>query len=277
MTGSDRGTAIAHAASRSRYRRGMLSPLRSLLEGPARRWVPDVGPELLPDGPAATAQRSIVRAGVLLTAVAVTGQSIAHLVNLLVADLGVHFLNVDVEGTLFSWASTAITFAAATLTALLAGLHPRRWRLFLGVAIGLAFLSLDDMAQLHERISALQTELGPIEHFARTFWPLVYMPLLAFVFVGLAVISGGMRRVPGTLVRVGLGLLAAAILLEMASPVLFALGLDHGDLGYELEAVIEEGAELAGWMLVTLGLGVTVCLPSPDREPLSPLGRGGAD
>lgn len=200
----------------------------------------------------------------MLTVLAVVGQSAIHLVNLLAFDLDVRLLNVDADANVFSWASVVVTFLAAAMAALLAALRPAHAVLLLGLAAGLVFLSLDDAVQIHERISALKTQLGPISHFSRTFWPLVYLPLLAAIFVGLAVVARGMRPASRRLVMFGLGLLATAILLEMASPVLFELGYDHGDLGYELEAMIEEGAELGGWMLIALAFAATACTTSPS-------------
>ena len=200
----------------------------------------------------------------MLTVLAVLGQSVIHLVNLLAFDLGIHVLNADADGTVFAWASVVVTFLAATMAALLAALRPGHAVLLLSLAAALVFLSLDDSVQIHERVSELKTQLGPITHFARTFWPLVYLPLLAAVFLGLGVVARGMRPALRRLVVLGLGLLVAAILLEMASPLLFAVGYDHGDLGYELEAVIEEGAELGGWMLIALALAATVCTATPS-------------
>ena len=209
-------------------------------------------------------ERRIVRVGVVLTVLAVVGQSAIHVVNLLVFDLEFHILNADADGTVFSWASVVVTFLAAAIVALLAALRPGGAVLLLALAAGLVFLSLDDAVQIHERVSELKTRLGPITHFARTFWPLVYLPLLAALFVGLAVIAKGMRPALRRLVIVGLGLLVVAILMEMASPVLFAVGFDHGDIGYELEALVEEGAELGGWMLIALALAATVCTATPS-------------
>jgi hypothetical protein len=212
----------------------------------------------------AAVERRIIRVGIVLTSFAVLGQSVIHLINVMVFDLGIGLLNADADGTVFAWASVVVTFLAAAMAALLAALRPRHAVLLLGLAAALVFLSLDDSVQIHERVSELKTQLGPITHFARTFWPLVYLPLLAAVFWGLAVVASGMRPALRRLVILGLGLLVAAILLEMASPVLFVIGFDHGDLGYELEAVIEEGAELGGWMLVALALAATVCTASPN-------------
>ena len=220
-------------------------------------------------------ERRIVRVGVVLTVLAVLVQSAVHLVNLVAFDLEVRLLNVDADSSVFTFASVVATSLAAAMAALLAALRPRQAVLLLGLAAALAFLSLDDAARIHERVSELKTELGPITHFSRIFWPLVYFPLLAAVVVGLLAVARGMRPALRRLLVIGLGLLAAAIFLEMASPLLFELGYDHGDLGYELEAVIEEGAELGGWMLIALALAATVCTATPGGAAV-PTTAGGS-
>ena len=48
----------------------------------------------------------------------------------------------------------------------------------------------------------------------------------------------------------GLALLAAAVVLEVCSAALIRAGFDRGSVLYELEVVLEEGAELAGWILI---------------------------
>jgi hypothetical protein len=214
-------------------------------------------------------------AGLALTAVAVAGQTAVHLVNVAVFDLRYDDLNADQDGSVFAWASTAVTFAAASFAALLAGLRPAHARLLLGLAAALTFLSVDDAVEIHERVSSLVTEVGPIEHFSRLFWPLVYMPLLALTYLGLLLVGEGMHPRPAKLLLSGLGLLAVAIALEMTSPALFAVGLDHGDIGYEIEAAAEEAAELGGWMLVTLALGMTVCSVGPQARQITPRAHGG--
>ena len=236
------------------------------LASPNLRPVDDGGSPGWPD-----LEERIVAVGLALTLFGVIGQTTVHLVNLELFDLRYDLLNADQDGSVFSWASAAVTFVAAAFAALLAGLRPAHARMLLALAAALAFLSLDDTIQIHERVSGLRTELGPIEHFSRLFWPLVYMPLLTLVFLGLAILSAGMRLRPAKLLLVGLGLLAGAIFFEMTSPALFAVGLDHGDLGYEVHAAAEEGAELGGWMLVALALGVTVYsagapLPAPPDQ-----------
>jgi alpha-beta hydrolase superfamily lysophospholipase len=69
------------------------------------------------------------------------------------------------------------------------------------------------------------------------------------------------RRVPRPIRRAmvaGLVMLVVAIAMEAATPILFALGFDHGSLPYETEAVIEEGLELGGFLAIWTGLAGTV-------------------
>ncbi len=244
----------------------MLDRLLALARAVTGRFSPD-----LDDGsPEPSEAARVVRFGVALTVLAVAGQSVVHLANVVFFDLSHGLLNADADGSVFSWASTVATFAAAGLLALLAAFRPERATLLLLLAAAVAYLSLDDAVQLHERVSEWKTQLGPLTHFSRTFWPLVYMPLLAAVFVGLATVATGLRRRHGRLVMLALVMLAVAVLLEMASPLLFELGFDHGDLGYEWEAVTEEGLELGGWMLISVGLGAALCsLATRDRASAS--------
>jgi hypothetical protein len=212
----------------------------------------------------AALERRTLRVGVALALGLAALQSIAHLVNVVLFDLRIDMTNADSDTGAFAWASSVATSSAALLLCLLAIMRPTRTWLLVALAGAVAFMSLDDMAGLHERVSDLGTALGPIDHFARIFWPLVFMPLLAATFVGLFGVAAGLRIAPGRTLRAGLALLVVAIALEMASPILFALGSDHGELAYELEVALEEGAELAGWILVSTGLAAA--LLTADRR-----------
>lgn len=67
--------------------------------------------------------------------------------------------------------------------------------------------------------------------------------------------------------------IALAIGLEAASPSLVWAGFDHGDLVYELEVVLEEGAELGGWALIATSLVAFALYRLHDGS----LGRVGED
>jgi multisubunit Na+/H+ antiporter MnhB subunit len=98
----------------------------------------------------------------------------------------------------------------------------------------------------------------------------VFGPILGLAFVLLGLEA---RRSPIPVRRVmlaGLGALLVAIAMEAATPILFALGFDHGTVPYELESVVEEGLELAGVVLLATGLAALVVEalrgPTDDRD-----------
>ena len=214
----------------------------------------------------AALERRTLRVGVTLAAALTALQSIAHFINVVAFDLSIDMVNAGSDSSVFAWASSVATFGAALLLCLLAIVRPTRPWPLVALAGAAAFMSLDDRISLHERVSRLGTTLGPTEHFARTFWPLVYMPLLAATFIGLFGVAAGLRVAPARALLAGLTSLVVAIALEMASPILFALGSNYGELAYELEVVLEEGAELAGWILVSTGLATALLTSAPPAS-----------
>jgi hypothetical protein len=211
----------------------------------------------------------ILRGGVWLAVAATAIQTLVHLTNIVL--LGRHFTLLDAESdiSLWAWASTATEAAAAAFAALLAFAATRlAWRPLLLAGL-LAFLSADDILALHERIAIDQ--LGPIPHASRLIWPLVFGPIL--VLTGWLLLRGardasrGVRR----LTIAGLAALVVAVLMEAATPVLFALGQGHGSIPYELESVVEEGLELGGFVLIATALAAQVTerlsrAPSPQTD-----------
>lgn len=193
----------------------------------------------------------LLRWVVLLAVLGAVGQGVVHYVNAVFLDLRFGMLNADADQGVFTWASSAVTFSAAGAIAVVAAQMARFRFALLGTAAIVAFLSLDDAVALHERIAI--SHIGPIEHAGRILWVACTMPVLAAAFLGMAILA---RRAPlgtGRVVMLGLWMLVAAIVLEFTSPIWFALGSDHGGWLYEAEVVVEEGLELAGWLLIAGG------------------------
>lgn len=163
-----------------------------------------------------------------LALVAALVQSAAYGIYLAV---GGELLNVDSDDSLFTWVSSMLTFTAALLL-----LERRPVRLWAALAAAVALLSADDMLAIHEQVDR---HVGPFPA-----WPLVFGPLLMFVFAGLWPVAS---------VRLGLLLLVAAVGCEFATAAVFALD-DEGGWLYHAEALVEEALELAGWVLIVLGL-----------------------
>ncbi len=221
--------------------------LRPLLDAPA--------PPTTEDDDSAVGR--ILRGAAFLAVAAVLVQSAAHLVDVVAFDLSVNLINVDSDTSAFTWASVVTEATAAAMVLLIAAtVAGRRARLLLLSGL-LAFFSLDDAVEIHERLSSQAGRFLDFPHSSRVFWPLVFLPLLAATFVLLWNLARHPRSPAGRAIRLGLVLLAAAVALEVASPLLLS-GWDHGDLPYELEVVLEEGLELGGWIMIAGGVAAVL-------------------
>lgn len=218
-----------------------------------------LAPAPVPAAASGQLARRIVRFGVTTSIVAVVIQSVLHVTDIVAFDRGVNIFDADDDVTVSGWASTAATFAAALAVLPLAFVTGRRW-LFLLAAI-FAFFSFDDFIRLHERIAAGVESLGVDEslQLGRLIWALAFFPLLALTAGLLWALTSSLAADEASMLRLALGLLVAAVLLEAASPALFAFGLDHKDWQYETEVVVEEGAELAGWIWIATALMAASC------------------
>jgi hypothetical protein len=203
--------------------------------------------------------RRIIELGIVVSIVAVAAQTVLHLADIVVFDRGVNIFDADDDVTVSGWASTAATFAAAVAVLPLAIATGRR--LFFVLAGIFAFFSLDDFIRLHERLAAKVESLGIDEslQLGRLIWAAVFFPLLALTAALLWALARTVAGEEGRLIRLGLALLAAGVVLEAASPALFAFDLDHKDWQYETEVVLEEGAELAGWIWIAAALMAASC------------------
>ena len=196
-----------------------------------------------------------VRVWVLrLALVLVVAQTVLHLVSALVFDLRIDRLNADLDSSVWGWTGVVSQFAAALGAGLLALQTRRHRRALVFLAAALAFLSMDDAVQVHERLGGLMTVLGPLSELNRVTWPIIYAPLMLTVFLVLWRVGGAVTARARALVRGGLVALGLAVVLEFVSPLLLQIGSWRGDPLYELEVVLEEAGELGGWLVVAAAL-----------------------
>jgi uncharacterized membrane protein YidH (DUF202 family) len=198
----------------------------------------------------------LLSTGLALAVLAVALQTVTHLLNFALFDLDVEQLDAGSDSGAWAWSSTVATFAAAFAALLLAAAGPNwrtRWLVLAGI---LAFLSLDDLLQVHEYSGDWVEELGIPEEWElrRAIWPAVFLPLLATAFLLLLRLARSARPRERRFLLLGLGQLAAAVAIEALTPVLFWFDWEQETWPYELEQVVEEGAELGGWMLIAAGL-----------------------
>jgi hypothetical protein len=151
--------------------------------------------------------------------------------------------------------SSVTTFAAAVIAAALATLLPEQRARLLIVAGVLALFSLDDAIQLHETLGErANAQLGLADALAHATWPLVFLPLLAFVFVVLWQVAKNAAKPVRLILRIGLGLLALGIATEALAAPWYAVGGEAETFVGAVQIVVEEGAELGGWILLATGL-----------------------
>jgi len=200
-------------------------------------------------------ERRLIAGGCWLIAAAVAFQSVAHLADHLVFDLSSDFFNAGRDGGLFTFASAVATVICGIVALVLVAVWPRRAVLLVGLSVLLCYLALDDMYAGHERVAEkLDIDFLGIEDMGRVLWPLVFLPLLGACFAGLLAVASALSAPARRLVHGGLALLVLAVALEMASILLVNVGLYRPSTIYELEVTAEEGAELAGWLLIALGM-----------------------
>jgi hypothetical protein len=194
----------------------------------------------------------------ITAALAVAGASfilIGGLVDYFLFDERVEDLNPKLEGNLLTWLSVVAVFCGALAAALHALILPRRRRQFAALAAILAFLSLDDMVQLHERVA---DKLEPL--FFEHIESLVFLPVFAAVFL---IVWALAREVParvGQFLRLAMMLLVAAVVVDLGSSLTTNLEEEGTAWPHAVRIAIEEALELSGWILVSATLITLVCL-----------------
>lgn len=230
----------------------LLTPVRRALRNAVAR-PPATGSETW-----AVGDRVIVY-GVALSLAGFLAQTALHLADVVVFDRGVNSFDADEDYGFGSWASVAATFTAAVGALLLSIV--RRQRAFAALAALFTFLSFDDFIRLHERVGEAGELVGidPDLQLGRVIWPLLLLPLLVAGAALLWFASKQLGGLPSKLLRAGLALLALAVALEAASAGLFQLEYGHRTWPYEIEVILEEGAELVGWVWVATALLAAAC------------------
>jgi len=209
----------------------------------------------------------ILEAAVVVAVAGVVAQTLVDVAGVWAFDREHEILLADSDDSLFAWASIVATFAAAVGALLLSLARPGRSLLWF-IAVAAAFLSLDDFVRIHERLGDLADRAESLEAWepARLLWPVLFFPLLGALFLALWRVAGRLPRRPGRFLLVGLSLLTGAVALELVSAGVLRAGYDRGTVPYELEVIAEEGAELAGWILVAGSLLAAFALDARRDE-----------
>ena len=219
----------------------------------ARARLPVGAPPAEPD-----AVRRLVRSTVTVAIAATVVQSLTTGVSLFALDGSAESIDATVEGGVWTWAAAGSALVAAVAAAALATVlevgSSRARRLWLLAAV-LAFFSLDDWLVLHEEVGEwFREELGA-PSYVGGLWVLAYPPLLLVACWGLwrtaYEAAPSLRR----LLLASLALLAAAVIVEFLGVGTKAIEESTGNaVAHDLRAIVEEGVELAAWILAAGGL-----------------------
>lgn len=211
----------------------------------------------------------LLRIGVRLAIVAVALQTLAHLTNEFLLDDRVEGLDPDIEGNVFTWASSVATFAVGMAAFLHAVAFSTRRREF-GMLAGLAvWFSLDDAIVLHERAALELGEdvLGLPDYLAVRLWLVLYLPLLLLAGFLLWRVAEELWEPARETVRLGLYLLIASIPVEIAGAGTRWLDEEGTAVPEDLRIAVEEGLELGGWILAAAGLTAAVVVALLQYRP----------
>jgi hypothetical protein len=196
----------------------------------------------------------LVRFTIAVLIAATVVQSLTTALNLFVVDGSADSLDATIEGGVWTWAAAgaALVGAAAAAAFAFALDAPRRYWL---LAAGLAFRSLDDWLVLHERVGDWFGDALGTPEYVGGLWVLAYPPVLAVVGWGLWRTASETHPAVRRTLLVSLVLLAASVAVELTGIGTKALEESTGNADpHDLRAIVEEGAELAAWILAAGGL-----------------------
>lgn len=205
--------------------------------------------------PGSFAVARLVRFAIAVAVVATVVQSLTTAANLFILDGAADRLDATVEGGVWTWAAAgaALVGAAAAAASAVALDHARR-RFWL-LAVALAFLSLDDWLVLHERVGEWFRDVLGTPEYVGGLWVLAYPPVLAAVAWGLWRTATEAHPAVRRALLVSLALLAASVVVELMGIGTKAFEESTGNADpHDLRAIVEEGAELAAWILAAGGL-----------------------
>jgi hypothetical protein len=204
----------------------------------------------------------VLRVGIVVAAVGVTIQTVIHLVNAALG--GGSFFDANGEHNPIAWSHSVAIFAGAFVCAVHAAALRERRRTFIALVAIFAFFSLDEMLVLHERLALRVLDVfGLPVVWDSVIWPVLYLPLTGTLLVLLLSVALAAPPRAGRLVFLGLGFLVAAVIAEVLSaPASTSVNWVH-----TLEGAFEEGAELAGWILIATGLTAMTLLGVRGASP----------
>ena len=135
-----------------------------------------------------------------------------------------------VEHSVWTWASSAATFAGAFVARVWLVVSPRQRLNAVAIVATLAYFSLDDMLELHEEVGSDVAERLALPDWVGGLWLLAYPPLLLIAVWALVGATWNERAKIRRAMLAGIALLGAGLVLELLGIATKRLQLDGTDL-----------------------------------------------
>jgi hypothetical protein len=181
----------------------------------------------------------LVATGLALTSVLVLAGAVAQLADYGFG-LGAGPLDSSGDGGVFGLVGDVALACAALAAWGVLGRARVRSPLVVALPALLTFLAVDKVLRLHDGIP---------------HWPAYYVPVVVAAFAGLVEVAKHISRRSLRLMSFGVLLLGAALLLHFTGEaVLDKFHASEDGWAVEVKAILKHGAELAGWLIVTLAL-----------------------
>jgi hypothetical protein len=206
------------------------------------------------------ASERILEAGALVAAVGGILLVLATLANQFVLSPDVTSIDGRVEHSVWTWASSAATFAGAFVATVWLVVSPRRRLNVIAIVVTLAYFSLDDMLALHEEVGSDVGETLALPDWVGGLWLLAYPPLLVLAVWALVGATWNETAKIRRAMLAGIALLGAGLLLELVGIATKRLQLDGTAWPHAVRGAFEEAAELSGWIVVASALTAALVL-----------------
>lgn len=194
----------------------------------------------------------IAKAGWLIAAVAVVLQTGAQLINAFVLANPHPGLDAAADRNIFDWTSfSAASIAALSLLFLAMAATPHGRSAYV-LALLVAFLAVDDVTNLHDRLGSAFAETlpAPLDRLGDWSTPLLYLPLLVATFLLLWSHAVRLAPAPARQVLAALALLAAAVAMRVLVGIFEIRGFHPSYAKRAIGIAFLEGSELGAWILV---------------------------
>lgn len=194
----------------------------------------------------------MTKVGTAAAAAAALGVVVVHFVGQIFLDARYFQLDANAEGNALTWLSASAAFAGALLALLLwAWTHERSTLL---LAALLAFFSLDDTVQIHEKSGEAFGEALGLPDWSVRLWLVLYLPIVAVAALLIWRLARAAPPDAGRTLRLGLLLAVSAFAIEIVGPITKEIAERGWDWPNAIRVGVEEGVELAAWILVATGL-----------------------